>query len=612
MTVLDTTEVTDPNGIRELNQELFYDDELKGVFNRVDGDLEFHGDGYDYIEDIILTQGICSKIELSLILASREYFKGLIHIVDISDWNATREIIKTPVSDNNLSSYVFNNKNVQAYVNADKTKSGLPATAATPVTGFELFTPSTGSYDFTRDFVYRVDDVFNFIVEFVSDGNMTYSSPFFGSGGDMENLMCASALHLSTDAEKTPYLSLYGLFTELDKIFNLSMYIDYSGELPNLVVDKTDNLYSDDNLLTLDDVKDVSISFDKEKMYAFVDIGSSQYQNYNGGTFTMPDANFLGFKEEKYYIIGQCNLDRGINLVNDYVIDSNAIEDMLVNQNDSFDGSIVFIESDGSQATKYDNLSGFAGSIYNQSLNNYNKSINYLGAIPNDMVKYISNDENNSDASKNTPYSLSNAVIIHNTENSDPGNNYDPVLGRYTCGAGNGGSYSFTFNWTGLSYSGALGFNAGSVKIQHYNSGGTLLEEQTIKSFTHNIVIIDFGGASGSFMLDDGDYVVVYGVQGLSANTSFSSSDFLVNYIDVEGGTFQTYDPDDYKVFSINCVCPLTISQFMEIRDNPTKTITLNTRNKSFVGWVKSIKRNIVTGMSNITLRSSNSKIQSR
>lgn len=617
-TFLDGVEVANPNGIKELSQELFYDDELKGVFVRIDGDLEFNADGYDAISDALLNQGLCSQLEFLLQIGDdtlSDYFEGIIHIIDINRWNASREVIKTPISDNNLSSYIFNNQNVKAYVNAPKNKSGGINTAATIVdANFTYFTPSTGGYDYVRANTYTVDEVFSFLVRFCSDGAMTYSSPFFGSGGDKEGLCCASADHLATNSDTHPYLSFYELFTELDKIFNLSMRIDFSGTSPELIIDLTDNLYTSTSLYTFTNVKDLEVYFDRQRMYGIIDIGSETWQSYSNGVYNMPDARFLSFKDEKYYIIGQCNIDRSLNLINKFIIDSNVIEDMLLYANNSYDDTVVLVEADlaTNRPVRYTNIIASSGYVYNLGLNNFNKAVNHLGAIPNDMVLFISNDSNNFEAEKNSAYSVTTAKIIHNTEISDPAGNYDPVLGRFTCPVGAEGSYSFTFSYTGLSYSGSLGSSAGSLTLRQYNSGGTLLNTITIAEFTHVIVVIDFGGASGAFNLEAGDYVELWGVAGLTSTTNFTSSTLIGNYIDVEGGTFQTYDPNEYKVFNIDFEVPLTQTQLLNIRDNITQKITVVSGSKTFSGWVKNLKRNILTGMSKFTLRSSNIDNQSR
>lgn len=613
-TLLNGTEKTSPNGINALSQELFYDDELKGMFYRVDGDLEFSDDAYDYIYDLVFEQGLCAQIEFMLSIGNdtlKTYFEGVIHIPDITEINVSRALVKTPIADNNLSSYVFNNRNVKAYVNAAKTKSGLAGFTTTPKLGFQLFTPPAlaGVYAYSRDNVYTAFDCFDFLVNFMSDGQMTFSSPFFGSGGDGEHVVCASAEHLALDTDVHPYMSFYELFTNLDKIYNLSIYINYSGANPEMIIDRTENLYTDTLLTTFSDVKDLKVNFDKELFFSSIDIGSEQTQE-QGTSFAMPDANFLGFKKEKYYITGQCNMDRNLNLVNDFIIDSNAIQDMLDNQNDSFGETVVLIQSDlpaNDRATQNPNIAG-TGYVYNLDFNNYNKSLNYLGAIPNDLVLYISNDANGAQATKNTTYSLTTGTIIHGTEVYDPANNYDPVTGRFTCPSGAEGAYSFTFSFTGLNYTGDLGSNAGSIKLQRYSSGAVLLQEIILNSFTHTIVIIDFGGFTGAFSLDAGDYVIPVGVAGLTSTTYFDSSTFTIDYIDVEGGTYQTYDSNDYKVMNFSFEVPLTFDDFEDIKNNIVKKIKVVSGSKIFYGWVKSIKRNILTGMSQFILRTSNNK----
>jgi hypothetical protein len=321
----------------------------------------------------------------------------------------------------------------------------------------------------------------------------------------------------------------------------------------------------------------------------------------------MPDARFLGFKKEKYYIAGQCNMDRSLNLVNDFIIDSNVIEDILDNQNDSFADTVVLIQSDlptNNRATQNTNTAG-TGRVYNLEFSNFQKSLNYLGAIPNDIVLFISNAANDAQATKSPTYALTTGVIIHGTEVYDPANNYNPVNGRFTCPSGAEGAYSFTFGFTGLAYSGTLGSNAGSLKLQHYSSGGTLKGEIILNSFTHTIVILGTGGFTGVFSLDANDYVVPVGVAGVSSTTYFNTSTFTIDYIDVEGGTYQTYDPNDYKVMNVAFTVPLTFTEFENIKNNITQKIKVEST-KDYYGWVKSLKRNIVSGMTDIILRTSN------
>ena len=85
----------------------------------------------------------------------------------------------------------------------------------------------------------------------------------------------------------------------------------------------------------------------------------------------------------------------------------------------------------GLKAVKYDNLIP-TGNVYNLGLNNSSKSAYWLGAVPNDIIAYLNKEANNLEATKNSVI-LATGNLIHPTEITDPGNNYDPVTGRYTC-----------------------------------------------------------------------------------------------------------------------------------------------------------------------------------
>ena len=69
-------------------------------------------------------------------------------------------------------------------------------------------------------------------------------------------------------------------------------------------------------------------------------------------------TTFLGFDEEEYFVGGQCNLDVNLDLVNRWIIDSNVIEDTVVNKNTSYyeDTFIIEVDIAGLKAVKYDNL----------------------------------------------------------------------------------------------------------------------------------------------------------------------------------------------------------------------------------------------------------------
>lgn len=611
---LDTTVLSDlPDGIKAITQEIAYRDEYKGFFNFISNELTFNGDGYDYIENILFTQSPCSQIDFLLQISGVNYFEGVIDISDAGEFNLSRNIVKTPIADNNASTYITKNAKIKTFINVTKSKNGATITAATRITNFAMFTPSTGLYDLTTySQVYPVGDAFRYLVEFMSDGSMTASSPLFDSGGEREGLVLINGSCLSrTNTGAAPEISFYDLFQEMNKLYDISFMIDYTVSPAEMIIDKTANIYTNTNVLTVSAVKDLKLKFLKDKFYSKIILGSSKIQEYSGGTFTFPDAVFLGFKEEEYFTLGQCNIDNVLELVNDYIIDSNIIEDIILNANDSYNDDTVIVESDypgTDQATKYDNL--LPGSFaYNLGLNNFNKSQNWLGSFPNDIIAYLNNEANNFEATKNS-YILSTGNILHNTVITNPAGNYSGVTGRYTCPLAGEGAYSFTWEYAGLSFSGiAAGTTTATVQLVHYDSGGSVIQTIPLKTFISEVPTATntFGNVSASVYMMPTDYVRIEATL-ITATTSFGFLTFSGDFSE-EGGVYQAYDPNDYKSFILEFEAPTTISEFLSVRNGLTKTITVTSRNRVYKGWVRSLKRDILTGMTKFTLVTSNNAL---
>ena len=49
----------------------------------------------------------------------------------------------------------------------------------------------------------------------------------------------------------------------MNKLFNIAMYVDFSGDVPELIIDKYENIFTNTNQLTISNVKDVKLKFDK-------------------------------------------------------------------------------------------------------------------------------------------------------------------------------------------------------------------------------------------------------------------------------------------------------------------------------------------------------------
>ena len=127
------------------------------------------------------------------------------------------------------------------------------------------------------------------------------------------------------------------------------------------------------------------------------------------------------------------NNDNELDLVSDFVIDSNVFQDILANNNDDYDDNICLIQYTGatSQTTQYDLTATMA--IYNELLLNYKviERWNVGGAV----AKYTSDGNDNIVVEKtddvsgspivlNTPSGTGSILpISYQTEILDPNNN---------------------------------------------------------------------------------------------------------------------------------------------------------------------------------------------
>jgi len=124
----------------------------------------------------------------------------------------------------------------------------------------------------------------------------------------------------------------------------------YSNQF-QLRLEETTFFEQDDEILTLSNVANIIMSFNKDELYSNVDIGSKSFDD--DVVLSYPPLNFKAFKEENYTILGQCNVDKTLDLVSKYIIDTNIIEDILVNDEDKYDKKIFIVVTDGAQCIKY-------------------------------------------------------------------------------------------------------------------------------------------------------------------------------------------------------------------------------------------------------------------
>jgi hypothetical protein len=525
---LDATILSDtPRGWDKATIKSKRDKVINGLFTEYTTDLEFWGDGFDYI-DAVIEEGYCNIIDVLIESDDctpgefEEDFAGVIPIPQISEVDVDEKILKAKIVDLGYNARISNNKKLKAIVDTGKTKNGFDMTPVTPV-DIDFYDPTEDWSDYTyvdRE-CYRALDCFRFIVEHITDGEVGVVSDLFDVGGACYNLFLVTGFELRQGSGngEAPDISFEEMFNEISKKKNLAFGIEPNGSGGfNVRIEDDEYFRSNTEAFTLLNVKGIKMGFNLEKMYSSVALGSQQYELAT--SLSYPPVRLRGFREETFNILGVCNIENELNLISEWIVDSNTIEDVLTNNEEAHDDKIFLIETDGVRAIKYDTFNlvrsigqttadaanklidggaNFVGDgvtagdkainettgataevtavdgagqlsldadiftanpedyrilappfTYNDGLSNYSSVINWLGALPNSIVKFFGagNDNFRAHITANTIYGAFPATtnpIVFNDDftfpNFDDNNNYNPANGQYAIPAD--GLYAF-------------------------------------------------------------------------------------------------------------------------------------------------------------------------
>lgn len=348
-----------PQGWEEATIKTKMDRTVKGLFVNYTTDLDFWGDGFDYL-DGVLEDNYCQTVKIVIESDEcsgewEEEYTGVIQLAQITEYNVNHRIIKTKLFDDSYDSQISNNKSLKGYVDVPVSKNGETITVATEQ-NIEFFDPTAGfpTYLATTRVGYKVYDCFRFIIDYMSDGTVDFKSDIFD--GEYNNWMLFNGKEVRLGGGDGAQLevSFKEIFKELDKKTNLSFAIEPS-DGPNdyrLRLEPTDYFEQDNAIVTLDNIPEIMMSFNRQELYSNIDIGSQTFED-DVLIISYPPLNFKAFKEENYTIVGDCNIDKTLNLVSKYIIDTNVIEDAIVNNEDRYDKKIFLVVTDGTKCIKY-------------------------------------------------------------------------------------------------------------------------------------------------------------------------------------------------------------------------------------------------------------------
>lgn len=624
----------------KLKTVLQRDSRLYGFLESQNADVIFIGAAYDYLKGLFFdnTNGFCTLVDVEIQENCNgqisTLYNGIIKTSDIT-FDHKECTAKTKIYDNSFFALIDNNRAVDVDIaGSNRTKNGEVITAI-DLYDVAMFDPQNGAA-LADCKCYRIMDVLQFILSWISDNEITLQS----------NLLDTSSMMITTGAaiktlgdDPSIVLNFEDVINELNKKYRIGfkMGVDTSNNI-TFILESADDFFTTDNILNANDVINVITKADKKSLFAAVKVGSEITED--GPVYAFPEnANYYGFKVEQFQSTGQCNNDTVVDLVSKWGYSSNAIEAQLTGSDD-FDDNIFVIESENIDTALF-TANAIANSLpnysateryYNIGFNNIAVVRNLYGFIHGQLIgasiqppdrfrAYMTNFyvfTNNPgalpapnfcqmyfvDYNNLTLYPLPTTYcddpFPFDNETNDPNNNYDPVAYEYIVPSD--GLYNFH-----VSLSTIMSLNIPWPSCAHARLYVEFVLMDTTSTITKEIQLntwrwdapggptqVDFN-ATFNCVATDRVHVrmfCVYYVDSVGCLPNTQPSNFelviqpLFSYFEMTGG-FLFNEVNQSKVITHEFDYPVTGDEFRAIQANPDGLVTIKSFDDQFTGWIE-------------------------
>lgn len=333
---LDVTVLNDqPKGLDEATILSKRDESVRGLFQEFGSELTFWGDGFDYIDNVIDTN-YCA--EIAVLIESNDcnidnfvvLFNGIIRVTEISSYNLNKCTISVPLVDNGWNARISNGKKQESIVTADQSLNGDTITPVSSV-AIEIFNPYSdySVYIPSTRKGWRFFSCFEFIISYITDGNISFVSTLLDVGGDAYNWFIFTGDNLNNAGNPIgPSVSFQELFDNLNAIKNIGFAIEDDG-IGGIQIRVEESVFfrEESSIISLSNVNDVELSFNEEELYSTIKVGSQSFNIELEAPY--PPTPLRGFREEIVNLTGICGTGEELDLTNSYTVDSNEIWELI-------------------------------------------------------------------------------------------------------------------------------------------------------------------------------------------------------------------------------------------------------------------------------------------
>ncbi len=417
--------IDEPVGWRDFKEIIERDEDRRFIGVKYEGQVTFTSGGYRVLKEL-REQNFCGIIPYRVFQACgddfQEAFSANILLTEL-EWNLSRCSVAAVAADASYGSYVVNNGDIKLRPTATTSKTGTEIEPAEWNPVF-VFDPNAADSVYINagnttgqpgaPIMWDWKDAMDHCLRYISDGNIsgivsdwydtlesTYPNGFerdtrfaITTGNLLRNVQDIGSYD-SFSPSQAPEYSFNELWQNLAKKYDLwsAMELHYDGTY-RLRVEQRPYFFGD-VAVTDTNIQDMTEGVDQQALYGSIKVGSEEWIKGTKTDASIPFLLLLGFTNEDYHVPIQCNTEASLDLVTDFVIDSNVIETVVVGGSDEYDSDVFMIEYIpeavvGFVAAKGDYIvEGTNPYGYNPNLINEEVMRRYttLGA-----VQYISND----------------------------------------------------------------------------------------------------------------------------------------------------------------------------------------------------------------------------
>ncbi len=421
---LDGIEVTSPVNWQEFSLKLAKDKTIDAILLTSDTSLQWADDGYSYLNGLIESGGFCTSVDLLVKddePIDQVVFYGRVFLSS-SEIDESLCTIKSRVEDRSFYAMINSNKGIEADMTAEVSKNGT-AIPAVDMYVLDVHDVVGGAF---VDSIYsvRVFDAFRYLTDFMTDDTIGFVSDTFDIGGEWEGLTITSGNKLrratgyTGDTPPLPLFSFRKLYEEVKKKIPIGITVDESAGSFTLRIESIDyfNLNTSGTMI-FENIEAIKTKFIEEKLYASVRVGSDTIDD----TLTFPESQpIIGYKEEQLFNDINCNVDNELNLVSQWIISSNVIEDCVTGVSSEYDEDLFFITSTLitptlGVSTQTDIFNSGTDYFYNDLLRNINVLERYGTGIPQSALQYFNGSPSNFYAFKSVTQQHLRSVTVSNT-----------------------------------------------------------------------------------------------------------------------------------------------------------------------------------------------------